>query len=163
MGMIFYVSMKVTRRPLQHLPNLLRRIAAILYDSLLLLAAEFLLTALVLPFTDGKAIAPGNGLYRTYLLMGAFLFFAGFWTHGGQTLGMRAWRIKIQQANGQGITWSQALRRFCFALISWLPFGAGFWWVLIDKEGKAWHDRLSATELISISPRSINPAQHKHP
>lgn len=148
-------NMNSTNRQLT--PSLLRRLAAIVYDGLLLLGAEFLLTALVLPLTGGEAIAPGNLLYRTYLLVGTFLFFGGFWTHGGQTLGMRAWRIKVQQANGQMITWLQALLRFGFALVSWLSLGAGFWWALVDKQGKAWHDRLSATELVLVSPK-INKA-----
>lgn len=146
--------MKATNHHLQPTPALLRRLAAILYDSLLLAAVVFALTALVLPLTGGKAIAAGNWLYRAYLLLGAFLFFAGFWTHGGQTLGMRAWRIKVQQSNGQMITWPQALLRFGFALVSWLPLGAGFWWALVDKQGKAWHDRLSATEIVLASPKT---------
>lgn len=133
-----------------HLPitGLLRRLGAIFYDSLLLVATWFILTLLVLPLTGGEAIPAGNIPYRLYLLMGALLFFGGFWTHGGQTLGMRVWRLKVQQPNGQTITWPQALLRFGFALLSWIPLGAGFWWILIDKEGKSWHDRLSGTELI---------------
>lgn len=142
--------MKATNHHILSTPGLLRRFGAILYDSLLLIATWFILTIFILPLTGGEAIAAGNMLYRLYLLLIALVFFGGFWTHGGQTLGMHAWRIKVQQPNGHTITWSQALLRFGFALISWLSLGAGFWWVLIDREGKAWHDRLSMTELILI-------------
>lgn len=147
--------MKATSHPLPSPPGLLRRLGAILYDSLLLLALWFLLTIFTLPLTAGAAIPAGNILYRLYLLLIALAFFGGFWTHGGQTLGMRAWRLRVQQPNGQTITWPQALLRFGYALLSWLPLGAGFWWMLIDTEGKAWHDRLSATELVLV-PKKTN-------
>jgi uncharacterized RDD family membrane protein YckC len=149
--------MKATNHHLPFSPSLLRRLAAIFYDSLLLIAVWFVLTAFALPLTAGEAVPAGNLLYRFYLLLTALIFFGGFWTHGGQTLGMRAWRLKVQQPNGQPITRGQALRRFIFALLSWLPLGAGFWWILIDKRGQAWHDRLSATELIVVPKKAKKP------
>ncbi|BAW80452.1 RDD domain-containing protein [Candidatus Nitrosoglobus terrae] len=143
--------MKATNHQTSFTPGLFRRLGAIFYDGLLLAATWFVFTILILPLTGGKAIAAGNILYRLYLLLIAFIFFGGFWTHGGQTLGMRAWHLKVQQPNGGTITWLQALFRFGLALISWVLLGAGFWWILIDKEKKAWHDRFSKTELTLIS------------
>lgn len=130
--------------------GLLRRLGAILYDSLLLLALLFVATALVLPLTGGEAIAPGNPLYTSYLFFVNFFFFAWFWIHGGQTLGMRAWRIRVQQRNGAPITWGQALLRFLVAIASWLLLGAGFLWALFDKERMTWHDRYSQTVLVVV-------------
>lgn len=130
--------------------GLLRRLGAILYDSLLLFALFFIATALVLPLTGGQAIAPHNPFYTSYLFLISFFFFAWFWTHGGQTLGMRAWRIRVQQRNGSPITWTQALLRFMTAIASWLLLGAGFLWVLVDREKMAWHDRYSQTVLVVV-------------
>ncbi|MFA7097254.1 MAG: RDD family protein [Gammaproteobacteria bacterium] len=130
--------------------GLLRRLGAILYDSLLLLALLSVATALVLPLTGGEAIAPGNPLYTSYLFFVGFFFFAWFWIHGGQTLGMRAWRIRVQQRNGAPITWGQALLRFLVAIASWLLLGAGFLWALFDKERMTWHDRYSQTVLVVV-------------
>lgn len=130
--------------------GLLRRLGAILYDSLLLFAVLFFATALVLPLTGGQAIAPHNPFYTSYLFFVSFFFFAWFWTHGGQTLGMRAWRIRVQQRNGSPITWTQALLRFMTAIASWLLLGAGFLWALIDKEKMTWHDRYSQTMLVVV-------------
>lgn len=130
--------------------GLLRRLGAILYDSLLLFALLFVATALVLPLTGGQAIAPHNPLYTSYLFLVSFFFFAWFWTHGGQTLGMRAWRIRVQQRNGSPITWTQALLRFMTAIASWLLLGAGFLWALVDREKMAWHDRYSQTVLVVV-------------
>jgi uncharacterized RDD family membrane protein YckC len=130
--------------------GLLRRLAAILYDALLLVAVLFIATALVLPLTGGEAVPRGNPYYAAYLLSVCFLFFAWFWTHGGQTLGMRAWKIRVQQTDGDGITWLQALVRFSVATISWLALGMGFFWMLIDRDKMTWHDRFSDTVLVLI-------------
>jgi uncharacterized RDD family membrane protein YckC len=78
------------------------------------------------------------------------LFFTGFWWRGGQTLGMRAWRLKVVRMDGSPLRWSDALKRHLAALLSCLTLGLGFLWVLVDSDGLAWHDRLSATRLIRI-------------
>ncbi len=78
------------------------------------------------------------------------LFFAGFWTHGGQTLGMRAWRIRLVGRGGGRVSWGQATLRFFAAIVSWLALGLGFLWALVDRERHAWHDRCSGTRLIRL-------------
>lgn len=98
-----------------------RRLAAIVYDSLLLTAVLLVATGLAL----GLAVAilgsesvkhhsplPGNPFFSTYLLLVCFFFYGGFWIHGGQTLGMRAWRLRVQRLDGRGIGWWQVLLRF---------------------------------------------------
>ena len=129
-------------------PGLLRRLAAIFYDSLLLLAVLFAVTAVVLPVTDGEAIAPGNPFYTAYLVLASYLYFAWCWTHGGQTLGMRTWRIRVQAARGGDPTWRQSAARFSAALISWAACGAGFLWIALDPESRSWHDRWSGTVVV---------------
>jgi len=119
--------------------------AAILYDSLLLLAVLFFATALLLPLNRGEAFTPDQLYYPLYLLLVSFVFYGWFWTHGGQTLGLRAWKIAILSEDGQPVSWRQAGLRFVCALLSWGCLGLGFFWILIDKDRKAWHDRLSKT------------------
>jgi Predicted membrane protein/domain len=130
--------------------SLTRRLAAVIYDSLLLFAVLFVGTFPVLGLTDGQAVAPKNFLFTLYLLTLGFVFFGWFWTHGGQTLGMRAWRIRVQQCDGTPITWRQAAVRFCCAILSWLPLGAGFLWMLVDRDRLTWHDRCSDTRVIRV-------------
>ncbi len=127
--------------------GLWRRLAAIVYDSFLLFAVLVLATIVLLPFTGGEAVAAGNPFYLPYLLAVSYLFLGWFWTHGGQTLGMRAWRIRAQTFAGYEMTWGQALKRFGAALLAWAPSGAGFVWQWLDADGLAWHDRLSGTYL----------------
>ena len=132
-------------------PGLARRLAAIAYDSLLLTAVLLVATAVLLPFTGGEAIRPGSGWYAAYLLIVSFAYFGWFWTHGGQTLGMRSWRLRLVGDGRNGATWGQALVRFAAAAVSWLVFGVGFLWMLVDSERLTWHDRISATRLVGLS------------
>ena len=132
---------------------LLRRLAAMLYDGLLLFGVIFTGTVVLLPFTNGHAIEPGNPAYQAYLLGLVGLFYGWCWTHGGQTLGMKAWHIRVQTADGQMLSWEQAGLRLLCALLSWLPLGLGFLWALFDRDKKTWHDRLSNTVVVRV-PKS---------
>jgi uncharacterized RDD family membrane protein YckC len=127
-------------------PGLLRRLAAQIYDLLLLIAVLFLATALLLLFTAGEAVTTQQTLiYRVYLTLISFFFYGWFWTHGGQTLGLRAWKIKVLTFDQKPISWTQALLRFAAAIVSWAFCGLGFLWILIDKNKRSWHDYLSKT------------------
>ncbi len=129
-------------------PGLTRRLGAVVYDALLLFSVLFGATALLLVFTGGEAIEPGNVLLTAYLGLVGFVYFAWCWTHGGQTLGMRAWRLRICTLEGKTPTWPQCGLRYLGAIVSWSCAGAGFLWVLLDKDRRAWHDRLSGTVLV---------------
>ena len=128
--------------------SLMRRVACIFYDSLLLLSVLFLGTAIVLPLNDGDAIPPQNLLYIAYLLSLSFLYFGWFWTHGGQTLGMRAWKVRLQRRDKSKVRWRHVAIRFITALFSWAAAGIGFLWSIFDTERLAWHDRFSGTTLV---------------
>lgn len=127
-----------------------RRLAALIYDALLLFGLCFAATVVLLPLTGGRAIAPNNHLYTAYLTAVCFLFYGWCWTHSGQTLGMQAWKIKVQRRDGARMTWLRALLRFCAAFVSWLPLGLGYWWLLVDRDGLTWHDRLSGTAVVRV-------------
>lgn len=133
--------------------SLARRLLAIIYDCFLLLALLFIATAVVMPLNKGEAFEPGSRLYPlyiAYLLTVAFAFFGWFWTHGGQTLGMKTWKIRVQRRDGKAISWSLALLRYLSAIISWAVLGLGFIWSLFDKQKRGWHDIASNTVLIDL-------------
>mgnify|MGYP006266143103 CR=1 FL=1 len=132
-------------------PGFLRRLGAQIYDALLLLAVWFLATAIALPFNHGQAFTSSQWIYTVYLLAVSLIFYAWFWTHGGQTLGMRAWKIQVLNSQFKAITWQQAVIRFFVAGLSWLCLGLGFIWCLIDRQGLAWHDKASKTRLVWLS------------
>jgi len=121
--------------------------AAVIYDALLLIAVLFFATAIALPFNSGQAFSSNQYFFSLYLFCVAYLFYTWFWTHGGQTLGMRAWKMTLANDTGDRVTWQQATLRFFAALLSWACLGLGFFWCLVDKNRLCWHDRLSKTSL----------------
>ncbi|MBD3670632.1 MAG: RDD family protein [Gammaproteobacteria bacterium] len=154
--------------------GLLRRLATFLYDGLLILALVLIATALTLPFHNVNKGDAGNILMSIYLITVVFLFFGWFWTHGGQTLGMRAWRIKLIANNGSEVSWDQALVRFLIGLPAWLLFIVGLmmnyserdlgillmpdWglmllgavWIAADNWPGLWRDQLSRTKVVVL-------------
>lgn len=135
-------------------PGFFRRMAAIIYDLFLLVALLFVATSLLLPFNAGVAFTSSQYFYPIYLLLVSFFFYAWFWTHGGQTLGMRAWKIKVMTYDLEPISWVQASIRFISAIASLALFGMGFLWILVDKNRLGWHDYLSRTSLFAESETS---------
>jgi uncharacterized RDD family membrane protein YckC len=125
------------------------------YDSLLLLALLMIVTALFLLTTGGEAIDPRTQpvlefIYRLVLLLLIVGFFGVSWTRSGQTPGMATWRLRVEREDGRRLTWGDTLRRLGWALVSLLPAGLGFAWVLFDPERRAWHDRLSRTRVVVV-------------
>ncbi|MGR8947565.1 MAG: RDD family protein [Gammaproteobacteria bacterium] len=127
--------------------TLLRRFAAITYDSIAVLAVLFFGTLPIVIVMEGEAIAAENPFYFIYLLILAFLYFAICWTRGGQTLGMRTWKIRVSKENGDPLTVFDALKRFSLAMVSWLFLGLGFLSALTNERKLAWHDKYSRTFL----------------
>jgi uncharacterized RDD family membrane protein YckC len=130
---------------------LVRRLASAFYD-LVVLAGILMVAALpvVLLAQGHLGGAPGHQLFQAYLGLVVFSYFGGFWVYAGQTVGMRAWRVRVTDADGGRLTWTQAGVRFAAALVSWAILGAGFWLALWDPEGRTWHDRLSRTRLVRL-------------
>ena len=135
--------------------GLLRRLGALLYDSLLLGAVLMIATALFLPLTGGLAItSAGNPLlawtYRGVLVGLVVLFYGSFWTRSGQTLGLASWRLRLEREDGGALTWGDTLRRLAAAVLSLLAAGLGWIWIVLDPGKRAWHDRLSNTRVVVV-------------
>ena len=132
--------------------GLVRCLMACLYDWLLVLAIMMVASVPVVAITAAP-VSPGQGWYRLALISVAAVFFIAFWTMGGQTLGMRAWRIKVVQSDGSKVTTTRAASRFTCAIVSALAAGLGFAWMLFSGEKLSWHDQWSGTRLILL-PKS---------
>jgi uncharacterized RDD family membrane protein YckC len=123
--------------------GLIRRLAALLYDLLLTIALAFVATFALLPLTDGEAILTSTQgitghLYHAILFLLVFGYFGLCWTRSGQTLGMKAWRIRLQAANGRGLNWADALVRFAIGAALTLMAVAGVACLLSSR----WPDML---------------------
>ena len=140
------------------IPGLFRRFGAIIYDSVLVFGLVFAaFTVLYLPLAMSFEVVDirDSQFYKSfffiYMLVVGIGFHLWFWTHGGQTLGMRTWNIKLFSKNGDTVTTKQALTRYLVAIISLLALGIGFFWSLLDKEKRTWHDIVSGTQLVSVT------------
>ena len=135
--------------------GLARRLGALLYDSLLLLALLMIGTACFLPFTGGEAVTFDafprlTVLHRLVLLLLIVGFYGVFWRRRGQTLGMASWRLRVEREDGALLGWPDVLARIGAGLVSLVPAGLGWWWILVDRERRAWHDRLSHTRVVVV-------------
>lgn len=147
--------------------SLMRRLAALLYDGLIILAIEMLAGGLIVAILEAL-VAAGIMNYGSYqdvsdllarhplwsYVYTAYLgsvwigFFVYFWTKAGQTLGMRAWKLRIQNADGRLITTKQALVRVgtsCFGLANlFVPF---------NSKKRGFHDIWAKTDVV-VLPKS---------
>jgi uncharacterized RDD family membrane protein YckC len=138
--------------------GLFRRLFAIFYDVFLLTAILFIVAAIAMMLNNGKAIETSDSFrpaYIIFMLSICYLYFSWFWIHGGQSLGMKTWRIQLQscdpeQNSNRPIDWKISAIRFFSAIISWSVFGLGFLWAFFDKKNRCWHDLISKTVLIDL-------------
>ena len=156
-------------------PSFWRRTICLIYDFLLILAVLFIASFIFhFIFTDTQA-AYFKPLFQCYLFIIMGYYFTWFWTHGGQTLAMQTWKMRLVTADGLGLTKKQAIARylyslsgiFIFVVIDWilpfnfvsyyqlilmsiLIFGSGFIWALFDRDHQYLHDRLTGTRIIKL-------------
>ncbi len=147
-----------------------RRFAAMFYDFLLCVAIAIVTgllyqqVVLRLIFGSDRLLELANNkaldvdpVLSTLVLFTIFAFFAKFWTHSGQTLGMQVWGVRVQNADGSAISLGQALLRFMVSIASWLCVGLGFFWMLWDKQKRNWQDIYSDSRLVHIPKKKPNP------
>ncbi len=127
--------------------SLMRRLAAMAYDTVLLVGVFFLATLGWIFLQRGQAVSPNTLAFDGYLFAVSYLFFGWFWTHGGQTLGMRAWKIRLSGENLKTVSWRAATIRYFAATLSMLAMGTGFLWALLDRDKRTFHDLISNTKI----------------
>jgi uncharacterized RDD family membrane protein YckC len=157
-------------------PSVLRRLASMLYESLLLFAVAYLAVALFLLASRGEmAVGWMRRLEQAYLAAVFAAYFLYCWLRGGQTLAMRAWRIRLVAPGHARVPAGTALLRLLYAAIligafvaaivaafvhrdPWLAFasltltGVGWGWALLDRDRQFLHDRLAGTRLVLVPP-----------
>lgn len=144
--------------------SFLVRVAAIVYDILVVIGVLMFAAALALALSSALAKLGwwplaleqdhaerlmSNWLYRFYLAFVLVGFYSLFWSKGGQTLGMKAWRLRVQNTNNRAISFRQAVIRF-FASIG----GLGNLWVLFNSEKLALQDIAAKCEVVRLTPKA---------
>ncbi len=152
--------------------SLFKRILVMIYDGLLLCSVVFFSSALLMglftwlgpdvlfnaPDPDYPKLLERSELGRIVggvivsinVVAVSFFFYGWFWTHGGQTLGMKAWNLYLVKPDGKFIGWKTAFKRYLAALLSWACLGLGFTWSLLNSNNRTWHDMLTDTHIINV-------------
>ncbi|MDO6806510.1 RDD family protein, partial [Wenyingzhuangia sp. 1_MG-2023] len=72
------------------------------------------------------------------------------WRRGGQSIGMKAWRLKLITEDAKPVKLSHCMLRTGIGFFSLAVFGLGFFWSLLDTRGRSWHDMASLTRIVFI-------------
>ncbi len=135
--------------PSDELPGLRRRIASMAYEGLLLLgvlSVGFMLPHLALGMGFGLALPGWVLLSHVFIVLGAY--FVWYWHHGGQTLAMQTWKIRLSTPGGAAPSLGRLALRYVLAWPSLVYLGAGVLWALFDRDRQFLHDRLAGTRLV---------------
>jgi uncharacterized RDD family membrane protein YckC len=127
------------------------RLLALLYDLFPALGLWFLVGVIALAAlrgtpVHGDTVGGWVELFALWAVTGAYAIAS--WRGGGQTLGMRPWRLRVTAADGGRAQMPALARRYAVGTVSLLLLGAGFWWAWVDRAGLTWHDRASATRMV---------------
>lgn len=128
-----------------------RRLASLVYEALLLLAVLVVASFPIAPIVQALPVPWGRYFQQVYLVVVAGGYLVWFWTHGGQTLAMKTWRIRLVSLQGGAVGGRQAWLRYGLALLGVAACGLGLLWALWDREGQFLHDRLAGTRLVDSS------------
>lgn len=142
----------MSARPQVELASLRRRLAALVYEGLLLvgvLALTFLVPHLILGMAFGVTAPGWVSWIHIFAVLGAY--FLWYWHSSGQTLAMQTWRLRVVTADeGKPLELRRALLRYVLAWPSVCLCGIGLWWALIDRDRQFAHDRLAGSAIILL-------------
>ncbi|HEX4843980.1 MAG TPA: RDD family protein [Limnobacter sp.] len=134
-------------------PSRKRRLACMLYESMLLFGVLFIAGYMFDTLTQSKHALYLRNERQWWLFFVLGVYFVWFWRHGGQTLAMKTWHIRIVNEQGHKANWFQLVLRY---LLCWLftLTGIGFIYSFFDKNGQFPQDRLAKTLLVSTQPKA---------
>ena len=167
--------------PPQQAPGLMRRLAAFVYEGILLFGVLMIAGYLYSSLTQQRHALQGKTGLQAFLFVVLAIYFTWLWSHGGQTVAMKAWHLRLVRADGQPVGQSQALMRY---LASWLWFvpawatahfaglhgggamvglmlvGVGAYAGLtrLRPDRQFWHDAVCGTRLVDWRPAVPVPA-----
>jgi uncharacterized RDD family membrane protein YckC len=132
-----------------------RRFAALVYDLLLIAALLVVYTTAVVLAHGGAVTASNAGIWWYAYCAGEITVIGSYyvinWVHSGQTLGVRAWRLRAVDDSGRPLRLIPAALRLAWSALAWAPAALGVLWLYLDPEHLALHDRLSRTRVVRLS------------
>lgn len=167
-------------------PSVRRRMAAMAYEGLVLFGVTMLAGFLYSPLTEQRHALHGTHGLQAFVFLVLGIYFVWFWSHGGQTVAMKAWQVRLVDSQGQPLSQVRALLRY---LASWLWFLPALivayvvpWrhpavvgsalglWVLIyaasarlQRDRQFWHDALCNTRLVRVQAPQATGGHNARP
>lgn len=141
--------MTTAELPIAEQASLLRRIGALIYDGLLVIAIYALTIVTIVTVTGEAAVGP---FVQSFIFAEIFAFFIYFWTRYGQTLGMRAWHLSLVNLSGTPVSLAQGVLRFFVGLAGLLALGMGVLWIMVDPHRRSWSDLMSDSRIRFVAP-----------
>ncbi|WP_103074320.1 RDD family protein [Solilutibacter silvestris] len=127
------------------------RLLCLTYDLFPALALWFLVIIVMLAINRGEAVQNGTwaGWLETLLMFAVTGVYATVsWRRGGQTIGMKPWRVYVDAVSGGPASLRALWLRYAVGCVSLGLAGIGFWWALFDRDRLTWHDRASGTRFV---------------
>jgi len=152
-----------------------RRVASMVYEALVVMAILFAASFFFFSATGFRAEGLTRHLFQTYLALVLSLYFVWCWRRGGQTLPMKAWKLRLVRHDGAPVEVRRAIARYIVAALAfgsgavaatllWRePYSIGAWggcvplaldllWSFFDRDRQFLHDRLVGTRIVSAAP-----------
>ena len=133
--------------------SLFKRIACMLYESILVFAILFVAGVVYRALMGDPHSDFEQHLFFMYSWLIIGVYFVYCWVKSGQTLAMQTWRIQLLRLDGNPLSLGQAVRRYVIASFSLMFFGLGFLWAIFDREGLYLHDRFIGGRLVALSKK----------
>ena len=130
--------------------SLFKRLLAIFYDLVLLATMFLVASAIAIVFNEHKAFASGNYIMPLWLIFVTSLYYCISWKSSGQTLGLKAWGLKLVKLDGSDFTWLEVITRFFISLILFCTI-VGFLWLLFNKNRLTIYDIVTKSKIICKS------------
>lgn len=156
-------------------PGIARRLACFVYEGVLLFGVLMISGYLYSSLSQQRDALQGRHGLQAFLFVVLGIYFVWFWSHGGQTVAMKAWHIRLLARDGTPLTQPRALARYLLAWAWFMPALLALWlagpgrlgtigvallagvlgWAALawlDRDRQFLHDRLCGTRLVDWRP-----------
>lgn len=167
-------------------PSVRRRLAALVYEAVILFGIVFVAGYLFGTLTQQRNALEHRNLLAAWIALVVGVYFVWCWTHGGQTLPMKTWRVRLVDVGGKPVPTARAIARYLLAWLWFLPplalhpllhlplpatLGVAALWFAawaaaarLHESRQFPHDRLAGTRIVTVTvvPSAAEPSEPSH-
>jgi uncharacterized RDD family membrane protein YckC len=127
-----------------------RRLLSLIYEFVLLAALLWCASLLFSALEREIVSIHARRIFQVYIAVVGGVYFVWQWTHGGQTVPMKTWHLRLVMRDGEPVGKRIAVMRYFAAMTGALALGLGFVWAMVDRDRQFLHDRLAGTRIVRI-------------